>query len=92
MEKRNLLLTIAYDGRAYHGWQIQENALSVQEVFQGALRQVIGDDFDVKGCSRTDSGVHSADEPLFRLPPSSLKVTFGYGYAEPGSTGVCGKA
>lgn len=48
MEKRNLLLTIAYDGRAYHGWQIQENALSVQEVFQGALRQVIGDDFDVK--------------------------------------------
>ena len=46
MEKRNLLLTIAYDGRAYHGWQIQENALSVQEVFQGALRQVIGDDFD----------------------------------------------
>ena len=49
MEKRNLLLTIAYDGRAYHGWQIQENALSVQEVFQGALRQVIGDDFDVKG-------------------------------------------
>lgn len=59
MEKRNLLLTIAYDGRAYHGWQIQENALSVQEVFQGALRQVIGDDFDVKGCSRTDSGVHA---------------------------------
>ena len=59
MEKRNLLLTIAYDGRAYHGWQIQENARSVQEVFQGALRQVIGDDFDVKGCSRTDSGVHA---------------------------------
>ena len=59
LEKRNLLLTIAYDGRAYHGWQIQENALSVQEVFQGALRQVIGDDFDVKGCSRTDSGVHA---------------------------------
>ena len=58
-KKRNLLLTIAYDGRAYHGWQIQENALSVQEVFQGALRQVIGDDFDVKGCSRTDSGVHA---------------------------------
>ena len=45
MEKRNLLLTIAYDGRAYHGWQIQENALSVQEVFQGALRLVIGDEF-----------------------------------------------
>ena len=50
---------MAYDGRAYHGWQIQENALSVQEVFQNALGQVIGGDFDVKGCSRTDSGVHA---------------------------------
>lgn len=59
MEKRNLLLTMAYDGRAYHGWQIQENALSVQEVFQGALRQVIGEEIDLKGCSRTDSGVHA---------------------------------
>ena len=57
--QRNFLIKLCYDGSCYHGWQIQENALSVQEVFQGALRQVIGDDFDVKGCSRTDSGVHA---------------------------------
>lgn len=56
---RNLLLTIAYDGRGYHGWQIQANAVSVQEVFQQALKKVVGDDFDIKGCSRTDSGVHA---------------------------------
>lgn len=56
---RNILLTIAYDGRAYHGWQIQKNALSVQEVFQSALKNIIGDNFSVKGCSRTDSGVHA---------------------------------
>lgn len=56
---RNILLTIAYDGSAYHGWQIQSNALTVQEVFQNALRKIIGDDFTVKGCSRTDSGVHA---------------------------------
>lgn len=56
---RNLLVTISYDGRQFHGWQIQQNAITVQEVFQDALRKIIGDNFDVKGCSRTDSGVHA---------------------------------
>lgn len=56
---RNLLVTISYDGRQFHGWQIQQNAVTVQEVFQNALRKIIGDNFDVKGCSRTDSGVHA---------------------------------
>lgn len=56
---RNLLLTISYDGKSFHGWQIQQNALTVQEVFQTSLEKIIGSDFDVKGCSRTDSGVHA---------------------------------
>ena len=56
---RNLLLTISYDGKNFHGWQIQNNALTVQEVFQNALKKIIGADFDIKGCSRTDSGVHA---------------------------------
>lgn len=56
---RNLLVTISYDGRQFHGWQIQQNAVTVQEVFQNALQKIIGNDFDVKGCSRTDSGVHA---------------------------------
>ena len=56
---RNLLLTISYDGKEFHGWQIQQNAMTVQEAFQIALSKIIGNDFDVKGCSRTDSGVHA---------------------------------
>ncbi len=56
---KNLLLTISYDGKCFHGWQIQQNALTVQEVFQNALLKIIGDDYDIKGCSRTDSGVHA---------------------------------
>ena len=56
---RNLLLTISYDGKCFHGWQIQQNAYTVQEAFQAALQKIIGDDFDIKGCSRTDSGVHA---------------------------------
>ena len=57
--ERNLLLTLSYCGRNLHGWQIQENAVTVQELFQNALYQVIQERPDIKGCSRTDSGVHA---------------------------------
>ena len=39
---RNLLLKISYDGKYYHGWQIQQNAVTVQEVFQDALKNILG--------------------------------------------------
>ena len=52
-------MSISYDGSNYHGWQIQKNALSIQEVFQISLEKVIGKSVDIKGCSRTDSGVHA---------------------------------
>lgn len=56
---RNLLLTISYDGSAYHGWQVQKNAVTVQEIFQKALHKLFHESTDIKGCSRTDSGVHA---------------------------------
>lgn len=56
---RNLLLTIRYDGSNYHGWQIQQNAVSVQQVFQSALEKILGERPNLKGCSRTDSFVHA---------------------------------
>jgi tRNA pseudouridine38-40 synthase len=56
---KRLLLTIQYDGSAYHGWQVQKNAITVQEVFQNAVEKVFSKRLDVKGCSRTDSGVHA---------------------------------
>lgn len=56
---RNIMLTLSYDGSCYHGWQIQNNAITVQETFQEALKNVIGACPDIKGCSRTDSGVHA---------------------------------
>ena len=59
--ERNLLLKIQYDGSAYHGWQVQENARSVQGVFQEALKQVLHTQPDIKACSRTDTGVHARE-------------------------------
>lgn len=56
---RNLLITIQYDGKNFCGWQIQPNGITVQQVFQNALTEVVGEYFYLKGCSRTDSGVHA---------------------------------
>ena len=55
----NVLLTIRYEGTHYHGWQVQKNALSVQEVLQDAIEKLYGERLAVKGCSRTDTGVHA---------------------------------
>lgn len=56
---RNLKITISYDGKELHGWQIQKNAVTVQQRFQEAVCQVLGYTPDIKGCSRTDTGVHA---------------------------------
>ncbi len=58
---RNLLLVIRYDGARYHGWQVQQNAVTVQQVFQDALERILGERPDVKGCSRTDAFVHALE-------------------------------
>ena len=54
-----ILLTIAYDGTAYAGWQIQDNALAVQEVIEDALFKIYKTPCPLKAASRTDAGVHA---------------------------------
>lgn len=56
---RNVLITLCYDGSGYHGWQVQQNAVSVQQVFQEALYKILSERPSLKGCSRTDTGVHA---------------------------------
>lgn len=55
----NFLLTLAYDGTAYCGFQVQPNGRSVAAAVQDALQAVLGTRPDIKGCSRTDAGVHA---------------------------------
>lgn len=52
---------LSYDGSAYHGWQIQQNAVTVQGVLQEALQKLFGCSIAVHGCSRTDAGVHARE-------------------------------
>ena len=73
-----VLLWLAYKGTRYAGFQVQPNGLTVCQVLQDAMEAVLGSRPDVKGCSRTDAGVHArrfalsfrydGTVPLRRLP------------------------
>jgi tRNA pseudouridine38-40 synthase len=56
-------IELSYNGKAYHGWQNQPNAISVQEVVEDALSKLLQTKIDVVGAGRTDAGVHA--EQLF---------------------------
>ena len=58
---RRILLRVAYDGTNYHGWQKQNNGITVEEVLNGALSELLGEEIAVTGGSRTDAGVHALD-------------------------------
>ncbi len=52
-------LELAYNGKNYHGWQVQPNAVTVQEVIEKALSTLLRNEIKVVGCGRTDTGVHA---------------------------------
>jgi len=53
-------LELSYNGTAYHGWQNQPNAISVQEVLEKALTVLLKEVVAVVGAGRTDAGVHAS--------------------------------
>ncbi len=56
---RNLKVMMAYRGTAYHGYQIQNNAVTVQAVVERCVGKVLNEPVTIHGCSRTDTGVHA---------------------------------
>jgi tRNA pseudouridine38-40 synthase len=52
-------LEFAYNGKEYFGFQIQPNAISIQETLDTALSLVLRDKIEIVGAGRTDSGVHA---------------------------------
>ena len=59
MAKKNIKLTICYDGSAYHGWQVQPKLATIQQMVNFALENLFGHSVKVRGASRTDAGVHA---------------------------------
>lgn len=56
---RNIALKLMYNGTAYHGWQVQKNAVSVAETLEKALSTVVCHPVKCTGAGRTDAGVHA---------------------------------
>ena len=61
MSKR-VMLTVAYDGTQYHGWQIQPNVPTIEGVLNQHLSEMLGEQIEVIGASRTDAGVHASGQ------------------------------
>lgn len=53
-------IEISFKGTAYHGWQSQQNAITVQSVLEDAIRTITGEPVSVTGAGRTDAGVHAS--------------------------------
>src|ERR1051326_3532427 len=72
-------LSIEYAGTRYSGWQIQQNARTIQGEIDNAVRVVTGrKDFELYGSGRTDAGVHAAAQVahldvVTNLPPETLR-------------------
>jgi tRNA pseudouridine38-40 synthase len=55
-------IEIAYKGTAYHGWQRQENAISIQQTIEEALSKILNQPIEITGSGRTDTGVHALQQ------------------------------
>jgi tRNA pseudouridine38-40 synthase len=75
-------IELAYNGTAYHGWQTQPNAVTVQEHLDNALSVYFRQPVATLGCGRTDAGVHATqfyahfDLPI-ELQPQTIKCIPG---------------
>jgi len=56
---KRVMLTVAYDGTNYHGWQLQPNVVTIEAVLNEALSTLFQEEVRVTGASRTDTGVHA---------------------------------
>ena len=56
--------TVAYDGSAYAGWQIQPGQITIQQVLQDAFADLTGEAVKVHGSGRTDAGVHAVGQAI----------------------------
>ena len=54
-------IKLSYNGTNYHGWQLQQNAHSVQAELNDKLSTLLGENINVLGCGRTDAGVHARE-------------------------------
>src|SRR5690606_12224600 len=72
---RHWRLTVSYRGDRYAGWQRQDNALTVQEVLEDAVGDLLGGPLRVVGAGRTDAGVHARGQVVSLAVPPGAAAT-----------------
>lgn len=85
-------MRLSYDGTRYHGWQIQDNIITVQQVVEEALSAVLKVPTRVVGCGRTDAGVHAKRYCVNFKTESSIpadKLHLAMNAHLPGDISVC---
>jgi tRNA pseudouridine38-40 synthase len=60
-KKQRYFIELSFNGTHYHGWQIQKNAVGVQEVLNKCLSTILRQPIETTGCGRTDTGVHARE-------------------------------
>ena len=76
---RRYLFEISFNGSEYHGWQIQDNAITVQQIIQESLSILVDDLVNIVGCGRTDTGVH-AKQFFFHVDLPEIKDVIKFVY------------
>ncbi|NVK09165.1 MAG: tRNA pseudouridine(38-40) synthase TruA [Tenacibaculum sp.] len=71
-------IELAYNGKNYHGWQIQPHAISVQEKINKAISTILRKEINIVGAGRTDSGVHASQMFAHFDVETSLNDNFSY--------------
>ncbi|MGA1976691.1 MAG: tRNA pseudouridine(38-40) synthase TruA [Bacteroidales bacterium] len=57
--KTRYFIFISYKGTAFHGWQLQPNSVTIQELLDEALNKILNEEINTTGAGRTDTGVHA---------------------------------
>ena len=57
--ERNIKVTLEYEGTNYHGWQVQENSITIQQKIEEAILKLTSEKVRITGAGRTDAGVHA---------------------------------
>ena len=72
---RTLKLVLEYDGFDYHGWQVQDDAVTIQGAIEAALGKILGAPIRVNGAGRTDAKVHALGQVVSFRCPSIIPTT-----------------
>ncbi len=77
MERKRICLIVAYDGTNYHGWQVQDNGITIESELNRCLTELLQEPVQVMGASRTDAGVHALGnvavfDTVARMPAAKM--------------------